>query len=119
MRTGSALPEDQTALLGIELTPSERFQRLADTLRPQQDEVEPIAEQKPPVQVHTVEAGEDDARSSGRQNRFALFLAIIIVTIGPCGALLIALGPPHFGPNVPLRYCQGGCRTHSAAAGLG
>jgi hypothetical protein len=98
MGTGSALPEDPTALLGIELTPSERFQRLADTLHAQQDGGEPVAE-RPPVQSHAIAAGEDDARGSGWRSRISLFLAILVVTIGPCGALLTALGPPHFGRN--------------------
>jgi hypothetical protein len=99
MGTGSALPEDPTTLLGIELTPSERFQRLADTLHAQQDGGEPVGDPRPPVQADAVEAGEDDTRGSGWQNRIGLFLAIFVVTIGPCGALLTALGPPHFGPN--------------------
>lgn len=66
MGTGSALPEDPTALLGIELTPSERFQRLADTLHAQQDGASPSpsgrrsspTRLRPAKTMHEAPAGE-------------------------------------------------------------
>jgi hypothetical protein len=88
MGTNSNLAEDLVAVGGENMLPSRRPPRVVDN-----------ASTGDALFAPAVEA-EDSARSPGRGNRLGLMLAVVVVTIGPCGALLVALGSPHLGPNI-------------------
>jgi hypothetical protein len=65
------------------------------------------------AEVDDAGTGEEPVRGAGLQNRAALILAIVVVTIGPCGALLVALGQADFRRDQPA---EAAATTVAAAA---
>jgi hypothetical protein len=100
MSTKSNLAEDPVALRGDNMPPAKRLPRVAELSDIEECPVAPSVE-RPLGHVRVVEAAEAVNGSPGRRNRIGLLLAVVVVTIGPCGALLVALGSPHLGPNTP------------------
>jgi hypothetical protein len=95
MSTTLNLAEDAVATRGDNPLPPIRLVGEPDL----DDDLAAPAAEEHLVQVRGVEAVEEVAASPGRRNRVGLLLAVVVVTIGPCGALLVALGSPHFGSD--------------------
>jgi hypothetical protein len=101
METHSISAEDLTAPPLDAQMPSERLPHHADASDVEQSSTRAAGELERPVQSPAAEAAEETSRGPGWQNRVGFILAIVVVTIGPCGALLVALGQATIGRNVP------------------